>query len=73
MRKYLKSILFGIVLLGLVASAVGLYGKAGSVSARAVSEAAVDDKRYSTDMNELRTKFNRDRGKVRLLKLLSPT
>lgn len=30
-------------------------------------------KQYSTDMKELRAKFNADRGKVRLLVLLSPT
>ncbi|MGH9904029.1 MAG: hypothetical protein ACRD8U_00430 [Pyrinomonadaceae bacterium] len=29
--------------------------------------------RYSTDLNELRAKFNSDKGKVRLLMLLSPT
>lgn len=28
---------------------------------------------YSTDLNELRAKFNSDKGKVRLLMLLSPT
>lgn len=28
---------------------------------------------YSTDLNELRSKFNSDKGKVRLLMLLSPT
>ncbi|MBA3514148.1 MAG: hypothetical protein H0T77_07235 [Pyrinomonadaceae bacterium] len=28
---------------------------------------------YSTDLNELRAKFNADKGKVRLLMLLSPT
>lgn len=28
---------------------------------------------YSTDMNALRTQFNADKGKVRLLLLLSPT
>lgn len=30
-------------------------------------------KQYSTDMKELRAQFNSDRGKVRLLVLLSPT
>ena len=28
---------------------------------------------YSTDLNELRARFNADKGKVRLLMLLSPT
>jgi hypothetical protein len=28
---------------------------------------------YSTDMNELRAKFNADKGKIRLLMLLSPS
>ncbi len=28
---------------------------------------------HSTDLNELRAKFNADKGKVRLLMLLSPT
>ena len=28
---------------------------------------------YSADLNDLRTKFNADKGKVRLLMLLSPT
>ena len=28
---------------------------------------------YSTDLNQLRAKFNSDKGKVRLLMLLSPT
>jgi len=29
--------------------------------------------RYSTDLDELRASFNRDKGKVRLVTLLSPT
>jgi hypothetical protein len=28
---------------------------------------------YSTDLNSLRAQFNQDRGKVRLLMVLSPT
>lgn len=28
---------------------------------------------YTTDLNELRAKFNADKGKVRLLMLLSPS
>jgi hypothetical protein len=30
-------------------------------------------RQYSTDLNELRAKFNQDKGQVRLLMLLSPT
>ncbi|MCC7309333.1 MAG: hypothetical protein IT173_17360 [Acidobacteria bacterium] len=30
-------------------------------------------KEYSTDMQELRAQFNADKGKIRLLMLLSPT
>ena len=30
-------------------------------------------KEYSSDLNSLRHKFNQDKGKVRLLLLLSPT
>ena len=30
-------------------------------------------RQYSTDMNALRTQFNADKGKVRLLVLLAPT
>ena len=33
----------------------------------------VQESGYSADLNELRTKFNADKGKVRLLMLLSPT
>ena len=43
------------------------------VSAQVVSSATKDDKLYSTDMKELRTRFNKDKGKVRLVMLLSPS
>ena len=33
----------------------------------------VNERNYSTDMNVLRARFNEDKGKVRLLLLLSPT
>lgn len=48
----------GIILLLLVA--VALYFMTGG-------------RTYSTDLNALRTEFNKDRGKVRVLLLLSPT
>jgi hypothetical protein len=31
------------------------------------------DRPYSSDLNQLRAQFNQDKGKVRLLLLLSPT
>ena len=31
------------------------------------------NREYSSDLNQLRAQFNQDRGKVRLLLLLSPT
>ncbi len=72
MRKYLQLTLFGVVL-GIVALAANPYPLARTVSARVVSSGTRDDKLYSTDMKELRTRFNKDKGKVRLLMLLSPT
>ena len=73
MRNYLQPILFGVVLLGIVALAANPYSESRNVSARVVSSTTKDDKLYSTDMKELRTRFNKDKGKVRLLMLLSPT
>ena len=32
-----------------------------------------DSRDYSSDLNALRVRFNQDRGKVRLMMLLSPT
>lgn len=73
MRKYLKLILFGVVLFGIVALFAQPYLQAGRGSASAGYWATSGDKRYSTKMKELRNRFNQDRGKVRLLMLLSPT
>lgn len=75
-RKLLEPALLGLVLLGIIALAVYPYFRRGggsSSSAVTAPMAAPDNKRYSTDMNELRTRFNQDRGKVRLILLLSPT
>jgi hypothetical protein len=57
-RKYIKIGIAAAVLL--VIGAVVAYQFIGG-------------KEYSTDMAELRAKFNGDKGKVRLLVLLSPT
>lgn len=73
-RKYLEPTLLGLVLLGIVALAVYPYLRRDGGSPAAAPPAVTDDKKhYSTDLNELRAKFNQDKGKVRLLLLLSPT
>jgi len=38
-----------------------------------MNDTNVDDRQYSTDLKKLRDKFNQDKGKVRLILLLSPT
>jgi len=77
-RKILEPALLGLVLLGIVALAVyPCLRRSGSSSSSAVAVTAPtganDNKQYSTDMNELRAKFNQDKSKVRLILLLSPT
>jgi len=57
-RKYIK--------IGVVAAVV--LGFAGLVLYQFIG-----GKEYSTDINGLQTQFNRDKGKVRLVVLLSPT
>jgi hypothetical protein len=77
-RKILEPILLGLVLLGIIALAVYPYlrrngGSSSSAIAMPTPTPVNDNKRYSTDINELRAKFNQDKGKVRLILLLSPT
>ena len=50
--------------LGLVLLALAVFVESSSIA---------EGKGYSTDLKELRAEFNRDKGKVRLLLLLSPT
>ena len=57
-RTKVKWIVAGVLILGLA----GL-----------VAYQFTGGKAYSTDMKELRAQFNADKGKVRLLVLLSPT
>jgi len=62
-----------LILLGIIALGTHPYlGESQSVAA-ATPLAITNDRRYSTDPKELRTMFNRDKGKVRMLLLLSPT
>ena len=78
-RKYLEPALLGVVLLGIIALAVYPYlrGSTGSQTVTAPAptptNAADDKKQYSTNLKVLRDRFNQDKGKVRLLLLLSPT
>lgn len=65
-RKILEPALLGLLLLGLAVFAVSqMFKRSGAPVA--------GNKSYSTDLNDLRAKFNQDKGKVRLLLLLSPT
>ena len=73
MRRYLEPALLGLVLLGIIALAAYPYLRGSRSPAPATSSALSNDRRYSTELNELRSQFNQDRGKVRLLLLLSPT
>lgn len=49
---------------------VALLALAGGCSKKASAPPKLS---YSTDLNELRDRFNNDKGKVRLLLILSPT
>jgi hypothetical protein len=65
-RKILEPALLGLLLVGLFVFAVSqLINRTGAPMA--------ENKSYSTDLNDLRAKFNQDKGRVRLLLLLSPT
>lgn len=73
-RKYLEPALLALVLLGIVVLAVYPYMRGSRGSSTATPSTVMDEaKRYSTNMNELRDRFNQDKVKVRLLLLLSPT
>ena len=72
-RKYLEPALLGLVLLGVIALAVYPYLRGGGGTPPPAPAEVMSDKKYSTDLHQLREKFNQDKGKVRLLLLLSPT
>ena len=74
-RKYLEPALMGVMLLAIVVLAVFPYLRRskGDAAVAANNITAAVERRYSTDMKELQDRFNQDKGKVRLLLLLSPT
>ena len=78
-----KGVLLSLLLLGLAALAACTVSSSGSSQQANGGEAKMSEptpspspqqsRPYSTNLDELRTAFNRDRGKVRLVTLLSPT
>jgi hypothetical protein len=72
-RRYLEAAILGLVLLAIVGLAAHPYLRAKNTSAGKDLSQKVNNKGYSTDMKELRVRFNQDKGKVRLILLLSPT
>ena len=72
MRKYLEPVLLGVVLLGIVALASYPHLRTRKAAAP-IMPSVISDQRYSTDMKELQNRFNQDKGRVRLLLLLSPS
>lgn len=61
-KRKIEAIILGVLLLGLLIF-VGYLFMSGKT----------EQANYSADLEKLRTDFNADRGKVRLLLLLSPT
>jgi hypothetical protein len=72
-RRYLEATIPRLILLAIVGLAAHPYLGAKSISAVKDVGQKVNDKGYSTDLKELRVRFNQDKGKVRLILLLSPT
>jgi hypothetical protein len=62
-KRKIEAIILGVLLLGLVVF-VGYLFIGGGTSEQA---------NYSSDLEKLKTDFNADKGKVRLVLLLSPT
>jgi hypothetical protein len=75
-RKYLEPVLLGVVLLAIIVLAVYPYlrgNKGAPTTTEMNNKTETTDRHYSTDLKELRDHFNQDKGKVRLILLLSPT
>ena len=76
-RKHLWLLLLSPALL--FGCAAAMTGQKNTNGGQAITEATPQPtpnpqaRPYSKDMGELRAQFNRDKGKVRLVTLLSPT
>ncbi len=73
MKRRLEATLLGLILIAIVALAAYPYLRAKNNSPGKDISQKVNDKGYSANMKELKDKFNQDKGKVRLVLLLSPT
>jgi len=62
-RRFFAAMVFGLLLIGLL----------GFSSQPSHKSNLSQKSEYNTDLKELRKRFNADKGKVRLLMLLSPT
>jgi len=62
-----------LVMIGALAAWPYLRGGGHSSSTDPGNRAKAVDRGYSTSLKQLRERFNQDRGKVRMLLLLSPT
>ena len=72
-RQYLNPTILGFILPAIMILAAHPDLGAKDNSPGKDFSQMVNDRAYSTDMKELRDRFNRDKDKVRLLMLLSPT
>lgn len=73
MKRTLEATLLGLILIAIVALTTYPYLRKENLSRDPDVSQRVNDKGYSADIKELRVRFNQDKGKVRLLLLLSPT
>jgi hypothetical protein len=62
-KRFVGVIALGVLLIGLLVFAGERFYKSSPTQKSG----------YSTDLSELRARFNADKGKVRLLMLLAPT
>ncbi len=73
-RNYIEPAVLGVVLLTTILLAAYPYLRGSKAATTEMNDnTKVDDRHYSTDLKMLRDRFNQDKGKVRLILLLSPT
>jgi len=73
MKQKLEPILLVLILVAIVVLTAYPYLRKKNLSPDQDFSQKLNDKSYSVDMKELRVRFNQDKGKVRLVLLLSPT